>query len=271
MKNAVQKQIPPYEGNDPYLYLAFAEADAKAVRQLLIPLVTRGCRVWYCTGKAGSAEALLHRQERAAGAALTVLYMTNAACSDTDTKSYVLVNQKNNRPILCLDPDGKDRRLTMGLRETIPHVSLYECSTSAEKEQAILHADGFSQQLLGQPMEIKDRGLVGRLSGILCILTLLLVLAAVAFTRLQPKQEDTVFFRDPVVYSAVKDSVGGAALTEELVAQITRLELDAAPESWEDLALLPGLERVILPQQALLDGCTLPEGNYTIELSGGGA
>ena len=106
---------------------------------------------------------------------------------------------------------------------------------------------------------------------LLIVLAVLLVLAAVAFTRLQPKQEDTVFFRDPAVYSAVKDSVGGAALTEELVAQITRLELDAAPESWEDLALLPGLERVILPQQALLDGCTLPEGNYTIELSGGGA
>ena len=43
-----------------------------------------------------------------------------------------------------------------------------------------------------------------------------------------------------------------------------------APENWEDLAQLPGLERIIIPQQYVLDGCPLPEGNYTIELSGGG-
>lgn len=270
MKNDLQKQIPPYEGTEPYLYFAFAEADTKAIRKLLIPLVTRGCRVWYCTGAAGSAEVLLHRQERAAGAALTVLYMTDAACADTNTKGNVLVNQKYNRPILCLDPDGKDRRLTMGLRETLPHVPLYKCKTAAEQELAILHGEGFSQQLLGSPMAVKNRGIVGRLSAVLCVLTLLLVLAAVAFVRLQPEQTDSVTFRDPAVYTAVKEAVGGMALTEELVSQITCLELDTPPESWEDLALLPGLERIVVPQSAVQEGCVLPEGDYTVELSGGG-
>ena len=41
------------------------------------------------------------------------------------------------------------------------------------------------------------------------------------------------------------------------------------PESWDDLALLPALERIELPQQALLEGGALPEGDYVIELSGG--
>jgi len=270
MKKNLQKLIPPYEGTEPYLYLAFSEADTKAVRKLLIPLVTRGCRVWYCTGTAGSAEALLHRQERSAGAALTVLYMTDAACADTNTKSNVLVNQKYDRPILCLDPDGKDRRLTMGLRETVPHVPLYKCNNIEEQILAILHGEGFSQQLLGSPMVVKDRGIVSRLSAVLCTLALLMVFASVAFAHLQPKQEDTVLFGDPVIYTAVKDALGGAALTEELVSQIICLDLDAAPENWEDLAQLPGLERIIIPQQYVLDGCPLPEGNYTIELSGGG-
>lgn len=271
MKNDLQKQIPPYEGKEPYLYLAFSEADTKAIRKLLIPLVTRGCRVWYCTGTAGSAEALLHRQERSAGAALTVLYMTDAACADTNTKSNVLVNQKYDRPILCLDPDGKDRRLTMGLRETVPHVPLYKCETIEEQVLAILHGEGFSQQLLGSPMAIKERGIVNRLSVALCTLAILMAFAAVAFTCLQPKQEDTVAFRDPAIYTAVKEAVGGVVLTEELVAQIICLDLDSAPENWEDLAQLPALERIILPQQCVLEGCPLPEGNYTIELSGGGA
>lgn len=271
MKENLQKLIPPYEGTEPYLYFAFSEADMKAVRKLLIPLVTRGCRVWYCTGTAGSAEALLHRQERSAGAALTVFYMTDAACADTNTKSNLLVNQKNGRPILCLDPDGKDRRLTMGLRETVPHVPLYKCKTIEEQVLNILHGEGFSQQLLGTPMAVKDRGIVGRLSAVLCTLALLMVLASAAFLYFLPEQEDTVQFRDPAIYTAVKDALGGVALTEELVSQITFLNLDAAPENWEDLAQLPGLERVIIPQQCVLDGCPLPEGNYTIELSGGGA
>ena len=180
MKKNLQKLIPPYEGTEPYLYLAFSEADTKAVRKLLIPLVTRGCQVWYCTGTAGSAEALLHRQERSAGAALTVLYMTDAACADTNTKSNVLVNQKYDRPILCLDPDGKDRRLTMGLRETVPHVPLYKCNNIEEQILAILHGEGFSQQLLGSPMVVKDRGIVSRLSAVLCTLALLMGFASVA-------------------------------------------------------------------------------------------
>lgn len=271
MKNDLQKQIPPYEGTEPYLYLAFADADINAIRKLLIPLVTRGCRVWYCTGAAGSADALLHRQERSAGAALTVLYMTDATCADTNTKSNVLVNQKYDRPILCLDPDGKDRRLTMGLRETVPHVSLYKCKTVEEQVLAILHGEGFSHRLLGAPMVVKDRTIVSRLSAVLCTLALLMVVASVAFTYLQPEQEDAVQFRDPAVYTAVKDALGGAVLTEELVSQITILDLDSAPENWEDLAQLPELERIIIPQQCVIDGCSLPEGNYTIELSGGGA
>lgn len=271
MENDLQKLIPPYEGMEPYLYLAFSEADTKAIRRLLIPLVTRGCRVWYCTGTAGSAEALLHRQERSAGAALTVLYMTDAACADTNTKSNVLVNQKFDRPILCLDPDGKDRRLTMGLRESVPHVPLYRCNNIDDQILAILHGEGFSQQLLGTPMVIKERGIVSRLSAVLCTLALMMVCISAAFTCLRPRQEDVVKFRDPAIYTAVKEAVNGVALTEELVAQITCLNLDSAPESWEDLAQLPALERIILPQQCVLEGCPLPEGNYTVELSGGGA
>ena len=125
------KQIPPYEGDQPYLYLAFAEEDSGRVWKLLQPLLARGCRVWYCVGPAGSAEELLYRQERCEKAGLTVVYLTDALCVDRDSKSAVLVNQKYNRPILCLDPDEKDRRLDMNLRETVPHVSLYQLPSEA--------------------------------------------------------------------------------------------------------------------------------------------
>ena len=266
------KQIPPYEGDAPYLYFAFAEEDSKRVWKILRPLLNRGCRVWYCYGPAGSAEELLHRQERCEKAALTVVYLTDAACADRDTKSAVLVNQKYNRPILCLDPDEKDRRLAMNLRETVPHVPLYRLS-GEERESAVLHADGFSQDMLGEPTGIENGGVMKKLTLTFCVLALLLCAVAFAGFRIfgwfSPAARDELEIREPILQAAVRQAVGGGAITQEGVSGITSLRLKELPESWEELSLLPALERIELPQRSLLDGGTLPEGDYVIVLSGG--
>lgn len=266
------KQIPPYEGDAPYLYFAFAEEDSKRVWKLLRPLLARGCRVWYCYGPAGSAEELLHRQERCEKAALTVVYLTDAACADRDTKSAVLVNQKYNRPILCLDPDEKDRRLAMNLRETVPHVPLYRLS-GEERESAVLHADGFSQDMLGEPTGIENGGVMKKLTLTFCVLAVLLCAVAFAGFRIfgwfSPAARDELEIREPILQAAVRQAVGGGAITQEGVSGITSLRLKELPESWEELSLLPALERIELPQRSLLDGGTLPEGDYVIVLSGG--
>ncbi len=266
------KQAPPYEGGQPYLYFAFAEEDASRVWKLLRPLLARGCRVWYCCGPAGGAEELLHRQERCEKAALTVVYLTDAACRDRDTKSAVLVNQKYDRPILCLDPDAKDRRLSMNLRETVPHVPLYRLSRE-DRESALLHADGFSQDMLGEPIKIGDRGGVMKtLTLAFCALAVLL--AAVSFAGFRffgwfsPAPQDELEIRDPVLQAAVRQAAGGV-ITEERASELRFLRFRELPESWEELEKLPALERIELPQQALLDGGMLPEGDYVIELSGG--
>ena len=268
------KQLPPYEGAEPYLYFAFAAADEKKALKILCPLLERGCRVWYCLGPAGSADELLRRQERTAGAALTVVYLTDAACADKDTKSAVLVNQKYNKPILCLDPDEKDRRLSMNLRETIPHIPLYRLSGSAELENAVLHAQGFSQDLIGPPIIIRNDGdVIKKLTLFFCVLAALL--AAVSFAGFRylgwfsTAMRDELQISDPVLQSAVRKAAGGGAITQERVESLSFLQLSELPESWEELELLPSLERIELPQQTLLDGAPLPEGDYIIELSGG--
>lgn len=265
-------QCPPYEGEAPYLYFAFAEDDSERVRKLLRPLLSRGCRVWYCYGPAGSAEELLHRQERCEKAALTAVYLTDALCADKDSKSAVLVNQKFNRPILCLDPDEKDRRLAMNLRETIPHVPLYRLS-GEEWESAVLHAEGFSQDMIGEPIKIEEGGGVMKtLTLLFCALALLLSAVSFAgfrlFGWLSPASRDEVQIRDPILHAAVRQAAGGA-ITEESISEITFLRLKELPESWEELSLLPALERIELPQNSLLNGAELPEGDYVITLSGG--
>lgn len=266
------KQIPPYEGDQPYLYLAFAEEDSGRVWKLLQPLLARGCRVWYCVGPAGSAEELLYRQERCEKAGLTVVYLTDALCVDRDSKSAVLVNQKYNRPILCLDPDEKDRRLDMNLRETVPHVSLYQLP-SEEWESAVLHAEGFSQAMLGEPIRIENDGVMKKLTLTFCALALLLAVVSFAGFRVfgwfSPAARDEVDIRDPAIRFAVRQAVGGGAITEERANEVSFLRFRELPESWEELELLPHLQRIELPQRSLLDGAELPDGDWIVELSGG--
>lgn len=269
-----QKRLPPYEDTKPYLYFAFAEADSGKAWKIMCILLRRGCRVWYARGLSGSAEELLRRQDRAAGAALTVLFLTDAACSDPDTKSRILVNQKLGRPILCLDPDPKDRRLAMGLKEEIPHIPLYPRWNRTQIEDAIIHSESFSQDILDRPMDIRESSLPKVLSVLFSVLAAVLAAAAFAGIRFlhwsdPPVQEEPVPFSDPVLLSAVQNEAGGSPITEDLLSRIRFLRLESVPASWDELALLPALERIELPQQALVGDVPLPDGNYIIELSGG--
>ena len=274
MKNW-QKRYPPYEGGEPYLYFAFAEADSAKAWQIMRILLERGCRVWYGSGPSGNADELLRRQKRAEGADLTLLYLTDAACADKDTKSNILVNQKNGKHILCLDPDGADRRLSMGLYETVPHLPLYRLKSRKEIENAVIRAEGFSQEILGEPVRVEGGGSLGKLTALFCVLAVLLALASFIGGRylrwFQPEVPDEVPFTDPVILSAVRNAARGGAITEELVSEITVLRLSGMPESWEELEKLPALTTVTLPQQALLEEGTLPDGDITVELTGGGA
>ena len=274
MKNW-QKRYPPYEGSEPYLYFAFAEADSAKAWQIMRILLERGCRVWYGSGPSGNADELLRRQKRAEDANLTLLYLTDAACADKDTKSNILVNQKNGKHILCLDPDGADRRLSMGLYETVPHLPLYRLKSRKEIENAVIRAEGFSQEILGEPVRVEGSGSLGKLTALFCVLAVLLVLASFVGGRylrwFQPEVPDEVPFTDPVIHSAVRNAARGGAITEELVSEITVLRLSGMPESWEELEKLPALTTVTLPQQALLEEGTLPDGDITVELTGGGA
>ncbi len=272
MKNW-HKKYPPYEGGEPYLYLAFADADSAKVWPVMRILLERGCRVWYSLGSAGGADEFLHRQERSGKAALTLLFLTDAVRADNDTKTNVLVNQKLEHPILSLDPDGKDRYLSMGLRETVPRIPLHKLSRD-DWETAILHAEGFSQELLGEPVRVAESRLPKMLS--ILFLALAVLLGAVTFAGVQhlrktaPEPQDEVIFSDPVLEAAVREAVGSPN-TEEAVDSITYLMISDLPESWEELSLLPSLERIKISQDALLDGGELPEGDYIIELGGGGS
>ena len=275
MKN-VLGQIPPYEGTEPYIYFAFSLKDSRKAKQILRLLYERGCRVWYFCGKADSSKEQIERQRRASGASLALLYLSDAAVSDLPTKANILICQSLNMPLVCLNPDGKDRKLFMGLKEDVPEIRLDRLKGRKEKKNAILHAEGFSQELLDAiPPVLHNNGWLMALQVLLILAALLLIGVFVYRTWLKaPEPEEMipveeVSFSDPLITSAVKSALSGEPLTEENIKEITFLSLDGMPSSWDDLDKLPSLQTVEIPQSALLGDVTLPDGTYVIRLKGG--
>lgn len=265
-----QKKYPPYEGEEPYLYFAFADEDARKVWRVMKVLLSRGCRVWYCTGPAGNSRELLRRQERASGAALTLLYLTDALESDKDSKTRIMVNQKNQKAILCLDTDRKNHNLAMDIHESTPSLPLYRLNKDEELEMELIRAEGFTQNMIGKPVTFRSSWM-GKLAGVLLMMSVLLVAGGVFFLRKSQTYADTVHFADPVIREAARAAAGGGALTEDSVLQIQTIRLKELPESWEDLTMLQELQSVVLPQEAVMTGVELPEGSFRIVLSGGAA
>lgn len=263
-----QKEHPPYEGPEPYLYLAFADGDARKVWRVMKVLLSRGCRVWYCTGPAGSSRELLHRQARASGAQLSVLYLTDALEGDKDSKTRIMVNQKARKPILCLNADGKNHNLAMDIHESTPSIQLQQLKKDEELEAALIRAEGFTRNVMGDPVVFRNPWM-GKLTGMLLLLTALLIGGSILYFQRGQIYDDSVSFQDPTIREAARAAAGGGTLTPEGLQQIQVIRLQELPETWEDLALLPALQAIELPQNVLQQGTALPEGSYRIVLSGG--
>ena len=263
-----QKNYAPYEGNEPYLYLAFAQTDAQKVWPVMQVLLKRGCRVWYCTGPAGNSQELLRRQERAKGAAWTLLYLSDALAADQESKSRIMVNQMDRKVITCLNTDETNRYLAMDIRESTPGIPLHRCRKETELEDALIQAEGYTQDILGKPVQIKNPW-IGKLTGIFALLTVVLVGCCVFFLNREPAYQDTVAFSDPVIREAVRNAAGGGALDAESLPSVERIFFVALPESWEDLSLLPNLKEIKVSQEAAAQTDQLPVDAYRIVLDGG--
>ena len=59
---------------------------------------------------------------------------------------------------------------------------------------------------------------------------------------------DTVFFEEQWLTDTLRQSVSGVLLTEESLAEITKLKLDRLPDDLSELDKLPNLEILSVPQ-----------------------
>lgn len=268
--------FPPYAGNEPYLYLCFSEGSRKKAKSLLRRLYRRGVRVWYGTEASADRSARETMAERMLAASLMVVYLDESFRGDSAAKSRLLVCQRSGQRIVCLNTDGGDGGLSIGLHADAEEIRLGRNDGTAA-EQALLHAKGFSQTLIGEPIPEKSSP-VKRVAIALIAAALLLSACGALLWVLRrskpvaPKEADTVAFSDDTVREAVRGALGGGAITEERLSTVTALLLpgDTLPDTLSDLLLLPALETVTLSQTAAKDVPDRPELSvYTILLYGG--
>ena len=259
--------LQPYTGSEPFLFLCFSDADDARVQPLLRRLVSRGCRVWYASGRAKTLEEQRDRTERMASADLLILYRTAA----------LLSCQARGCPIISIDMEDGGGELSLGLTKA-QHIPRQK--NTADIEETLLRTEGFSQALLGKPQKIQNRPLSGKIAVVLAVAAALLLAAGIVFSVLRshrtPPEElpqDTIVFSDQALSDAVRAASGGGILSEETVSGITKLSLSSLPENPEELRKLPALQTLEFPQSVLLSEDERIDRlleSYEIILKGGG-
>ena len=270
------KSVPPYAGQEPYLHFCFSEASGKKALALLERLYVRGVRVWYPVEAPKEQTARDAQDARMLSAAVTVIYLDEAFRNDSAAKSRLLTCQQNAQPIICINTDGGDSGLSIGLHADTVVIRPKRGEGADSFEQELLHTDGFSQELIGEPGKIHGRalGVLIRIIIVLCVLMLLFGLWRffTQFRGMEQEEADTVVFSDSSILEAVREALGGGQVTSERLPAVTVLRLpgDTLPETLSDLSLLPRLETVEISQQAAKDIFAHPElFDYTIALYGG--
>lgn len=229
----LKKTVPPYAGNEPYMYFCFSKDDEARVRPLLQSLYKRGCRIWYNTEKAGNKKEYDAISNRIAAASLTVLFLTDRACSDTSLKNDVKYSFRKGTSLIIFRADRINGNLSLGLPENIP---------CAESEEELLRTEGFHAGLIGAPPRRKNTFLKILTAFFLALSAAVCILAALKIGRGEPlisKPEDVV-----------------------------ELKLSSLPESAEELEMYPNLEKLIVPQSIAAEALERFE-DYVIVLAEG--
>ena len=121
-----------------------------------------------------------------------------------------------------------------------------------EIEDALLHADGFTQELIGEPVHVGGDW-VRYLAIAAAALAALVLIGTLLIGFLKPKDaaepeaSDTVTVSDPTLSDALHAAIGGA-ITEEALNAVTELTFSKLPDDLSELSLLPNLSRIMLDQ-----------------------
>lgn len=222
MNRSLMKKYPPYEGDEPFVFLCFADADGAKLEPLMDRLWKRGCRVWYA-GNSKSINDEKAAQSRMKEASLVVAYCSEVFLS-SPAKSRMMFLQAKNIPVIVIDAKPVDN-LSAGLREGTVHINAFS-GIDESTETELITSEGFSQDLIG---ERKEEGVP---RGVKAVFRILLALTAAAL----------------LIFALMLSGVISPVKNEEHAAEITELSLKVLPQDPNELEKYPNLEKIIIPQ-----------------------
>jgi len=272
MATSLFRAYPPYIGEEPYVYLCFHKADAKQVKPLLEALVQRRCRVWYSMGDVSESQENHEYTSRVKNANLMVFWLSERAADDADMKSTLGYYQMTGRPVICIDKQScaAQSGLSLILTEHVKQISCESGTTAEDLVSSLLRMEGFTQQLITENDRERQifmrRRKSRRIALIILSTALLLFGCAIVYAqsndwfRPQVVIVDSVTINDSVIKRAARTAIspdGTMALTQESLTRITVLRLEAAPASFDELALFPSLTRLEIPQNCVKQAAAL--------------
>lgn len=109
--------VMPYEGNEPYIFLSYAHADADAVMEIAARLQAAGCRVWYDGGIEVGSEWPEYIAAHLAGASCMLAFLSNAYVRSDNCRREIHFAQTRKLPTVNIFLE--DAALTPGLEMQI--------------------------------------------------------------------------------------------------------------------------------------------------------
>ncbi len=266
------RNFPPCKGDEPYLYLCFHQADARSVKPILDELTKRRCRIWYHIGSASNTNERNKNIAYEKNAALMVFWLSACAAGDESMKSALGYYQTTGRPIICID--NQSNAAQSGFTLILNHnAQIIDCEPGLSAEalvSKIMRTEGFTQQLIAENDHERQLFLRKRKSRRVALAILFAALAVLGCAIVYAQSNnwflpevvitDSVTINDPVIKRAARHALspdGNVPLTQENLALITTLRIDAAPSSFNELSLFPALTRLEIPQSCVNQAAAL--------------
>ena len=111
------ERIKAYEGQDAYIFISYAHADAEVVRPILADLQGRGYRLWFDEGLVAGSEWPEYIAEHLAGAGLVMCFVSNAYMASDNCRREMHYALTKRIPTLNIFLE--ETRLTPGMEMQI--------------------------------------------------------------------------------------------------------------------------------------------------------
>lgn len=140
-------------------------------------------------------------------------------------------------------------------------------------ENAILHGAGFSQELIGDPVKIRESTALQKTAWLFCALAVVMVILFIIGARNRreaPPPQDEISFSDPVLQTAVRQALASPNCYSEIRTAFRRVQFAGSDRTGitdlTPLLNLENLELVRISQDITQAIASLEEQEYQFRL-----